>query len=59
MSIASEYNAAKDLADALADMADKNPTIRAIASRKAEEAFARLSRLRVERIAAPVLEAAI
>lgn len=42
MSIASQYNAAHDFLQALADTEDKNPTVRAIASRKAEEAYQQL-----------------
>jgi hypothetical protein len=46
MSIASQYNAAQDLLQALADAEDKSLVVRAIAYRKAEEAFQRIAALR-------------
>ncbi|MBO0141467.1 hypothetical protein JZX87_09860 [Agrobacterium sp. Ap1] len=46
MSIASQFNATKDLYEALGDMTNPNLTVRAIASRKAEEAFQRLVKAR-------------
>jgi len=48
MSIASQFNATKDLYEALGDMTNPNLTVRAIASRKAEEAFQRLVKARGE-----------
>lgn len=48
MSIASQYNAAVEFTDALLAMNHDNPTVRAIASRKAEEAFQRLVKARGE-----------
>lgn len=48
MSIASQYNAAVELADALLSSTHDSPTVRAIASRKAEEAFQRLVKARGE-----------
>lgn len=48
MSIASQFNAAKDFADALLAMNNDNPTVRAVASSKAEEAFQRLVKARSE-----------
>lgn len=46
MSIASQYNAAKDFTEALLDSTHPNLTVRATASRKAEEAFQRLVKAR-------------
>lgn len=48
MSIASQFNAAKDFTEALLDSTHPNLTVRAIASRKAEEAFQRLVKARGE-----------
>lgn len=56
MSIASQFNATKDLYEALGDMTNPNLTVRAIASRKAEEAFQRLVKARNEVEAVPSIE---
>lgn len=53
MSIASQHCAANDLSQALVDMTDSNPVVRAIASRKAEEAFQRIVKARTETFEAP------